>query len=156
MSNLDEIDPTFVEDLAASHSAVQVAAEWLRGQGLPVVVRPTFVRPTAGERLEYGDGGDLEILQRVEVKQRTGIDFQAPDDFPYPSLIVDCCHAYDRARPKPYAYIILNATLSAAFVVKCGETRREWRRVSKRARGRVRELYECPVSLAQFVRIPKQ
>lgn len=155
MSNLDEIDPTFVEDLAASHSAVKVAAEWLRGQGLPVVVRPTFVRPTAAERREYSDGGDLEILQRVEVKQRPEIDFQEPADFPFSSIIVDVCHKYDQARPKPYAYLILNASLSAAFVVKVGETRHAWKKVARNARGRVRDYYECPVSMAQFVRIQK-
>jgi len=153
--DLDTIDPTFVEDLKASHSAVQVAAEWLRSSGYPVIVRPTFVRPTAEERRQYSDGGDLEILQRVEVKQRPEIDFKDPRDFPFSSIIVDVCHAYDQARPKPHAYMILNASLSAAFVVKCS-TRRQWSRVERTARGRARDYYECPLNLTEFVRMPNQ
>lgn len=153
--DLDTIDPTFVEDLKASHSAVQAAAEWLRASGYPVIVRPTFIRPTAEERRQYSDGGDLEILQRVEVKQRPGIDFQDPADFPFASIIVDVCHKYDQARPKPYAYMILNSTLSAAFVVKCS-TRPKWSRVERHVGGRSRDYYECPMSLTQFVRIQSQ
>ena len=153
--DLDTIDPTFVEDLRASHSAVQVAAEWLRSSGYPVIVRPTFVRPTVEERREYSDDGDLEILQRVEVKQRPDMDFREPRDFKFKTIIVDVCHTYDQARPKPHAYMILNASLSAAFVVKCS-TRPQWSRVWRTARGREREYYECPLNLTEFVRMPNQ
>lgn len=150
--NLDDIDPTFVDDLIASEPAVIAAAQWLRGKGLAVVTRPTRIRPTPEQRSEFSDFSDLEILQKVEVKHRPKIDFQSPADFPFPSVTVDVCHRYDEAFPKPYAYLILNASLSAAFIVKC-ETRPMWSRAKKKARGRIRDYYDCPLKFAQFVRI---
>ena len=104
---------------------------------------------------EYSDSGDLEILHRVEVKRRPSMDFSGADNFPYRSVIVDACHCYDRARPKPYAYVILNSSMSSGIVVEC-RTFPHWVRVTKtdRAKGRDREFYECPIDLCRFVQIP--
>jgi len=100
---------------------------------------------------EYGDSGDLEIMQRVEVKHRPRLTFTCKEDFPFRTLIVDVCHAYDRARPKPYAYIILNREMTVAFVVYCS-TFKHWVRVRKldTAKHREREFYEVPLD---FVRV---
>lgn len=154
--NYDEDDPTFVDDLRRSQDSVDVAAKWLRSQGYPLVVRPTFVRPTSDQMAEFSDSGDLEIMQRVEVKQRVDIDFTSADDFPYQTVIVDACHCYDKARPKPYAYIIFNSQLTHAMVVNVRETIGAWSRTVKldRKKNRRRKFYECPVSEARFVTIP--
>jgi hypothetical protein len=153
MSDKEVDDPTFVADLENSQRSVEVAARWLSQQGYPVVIRPTFVRPTVSEMLEYSDSGDLEIIQRVEVKQRVDIDFSGAGDFPYETVIVDACHCYDNSRPKPYAYIIFNASLSGALIVNVRETVSQWVKVEKkdRKKNRVRKFYECPVSAARFV-----
>ncbi len=152
MSDLDRDDPTFLEDLRRSNTSVEIAAKWLAGRGHPVIVRPVIERPDPSVRGEYGDDGDLEIIQRVEVKQRIGLTFTSKDDFPYPTIIVDVCHSYDRARPKPYAYIILNREMSGALIVDVKTTRRDWVKVDKfdRHTNRQRSFYECPLELVSY------
>lgn len=148
----DTSDPTFLADLRNSRGAVMVAAEWLSAKGYPVVVRPTFERPDASQMAAYADDGDLEIIQRVEVKRRVSMTFTSKADFTYPTLIVDACPCYDNARPKPYAYIILNRDCTAAFIVNVRETFSKWVRTEKtdRFKNRVRAFYECPMSLVTF------
>lgn len=153
ISKYEQDDPTFIADLRASKQAVSVAAEWLASLGYPVIVRPTFERPSAEQMREFADNGDLEIVQRVEVKRRISMTFSCKEDFPYETVIVDACHCFDRAHPKPYAYIILNRDMNAGLVIDVRHTLKEWRRVTKRDRhkNRDREFYECPVSAASFV-----
>ncbi len=151
----DRDDPTFIDDLEASHESVRRVAAWLSGQGLPVVLRPTFVRPISSERFNYSDSGDLEILRGVEVKRRVNLTFTCPEDFPYPTLIIDAADTYDRKRPRPYAYVICNREVTAAFVCYVRETFSSWVRVNKhdKAKKRHRDFYECPISLLRFVRL---
>ena len=148
----DLSDPNFERDLAESQQSVMVVAEWLRSKGLPVIIRPTFVRPSSDKMSEFSDSGDLEIIQRVEVKHRKTLQFTSSADFPYKTVIVDACHCYDNANPKPYAYIIVNRMMDAGFLVKC-ETRPQWSRVEKldTAKGRVRSFYECPTKLVTAI-----
>jgi hypothetical protein len=149
--SLDESDPTFVSDLKASHAAVLAVSEWFRGFGYPVIVRPTFIRENVERRSDYSDDGDLEIIQRIEVKHRKGLAFTSKEDFPFETVIVDTCHAWDNARPKPYAYIILNRSMSRALVVT-GSTSKRWVKTRKfdTHAGRERSYYECPLELTQF------
>jgi len=155
ISDYDEKDPSFIDDLRESKEAVTIAAKWLSDQGYPVIVRPTFERPSAEQMSEYSDDGDIEIVQRVEVKRRQNLTFTSKEDFPYDTLIVDACHCYDRAHPKPYAYIILNREMTKAFVVNVRDTHQLWKRVKKndRFKGREREFYECPISAVRCVSI---
>jgi hypothetical protein len=151
----DTQDPGFLDDLRESREAVSVVARWLSGKGYPVVIRPTFERPDSSQMSEYADDGDLEIIQTIEVKRRKTMTFSSKADFPYPTLIVDTCSAYDRKRPKPYAYVILNREMDTAFVVMGSDAGR-WSRVTKRDRlkSRERAFYECPLELVREVRIP--
>jgi hypothetical protein len=153
----EENDPSFIADLRKSKDAVAVAAEWLSAKGYPVVIRPTFERPSVEQMGEYSDDGDIEIVQRVEVKRRQNLTFTSKEDFPYETIIVDACHCYDKARPKPYLYIIFNREMTAAFVVDVKHTLSQWQRVMKRDRfkGRNRVFYECPLSAVSFVRIER-
>lgn len=153
LDDYDETDPSFIADLRKSKEAVAVATKWLSDQGYPVIVRPTFERPNVEQMSEYSDDGDIEILQRVEVKRRQSLTFTSKDDFPFETLIVDVCHCYDKAHPKPYAYIIFNREMTRAFIVNVRETRSLWKRVKKKDRfkGRMREFYECPISETQCI-----
>jgi hypothetical protein len=145
-------DPSFIADLRESKSSVEIAARWLSSQGYPVVIRPTFERPESSKMAEFADDGDLEIMQRVEVKRRVSLTFSSKADFPYKTLIVDACHCYDNARPKPYAYIILNREMSAAFIVDVKASKKHWQKVTKQDRFKKRErsFYEVPM---EFVRV---
>jgi hypothetical protein len=147
-------DPTFREDLRASRVSVEIVARWLSDRGYPVIVRPVFERPSFEEMHDYSDDGDLEILQRIEVKQRT-FDFTSKDNFPYPTLFVDNCHSYDNARPKPFAYVLLNKAMTHAFIVEC-RTFKHWKAIEvfDRKKKRMRKVYECPIGHATFVELP--
>jgi hypothetical protein len=151
-TDFDRIDPGFVSDLVRSGIAVQRAAQWLSSCGYPVVVRPTFIRPDQSQMNDFSDDGDLEIMQRIEVKRRGGVaaNFTGPHDFPFSTVIVDVCHAYDKARPKPYAYIIFNEPMTCAIVIACKATRAAWVRAERADKGRVRAFYECPLDLVRF------
>ncbi len=151
----DQKDPNFLSDLRESRKAVRIVADWLSDCGYPVVVRPTFERPDPSMMGEFADDGDLEIMQRVEVKRRQSLTFTSREDFPYQTLIVDACHCYDNAKPKPYAYVILNREMTAAFIVDCRATRQHWLQVTKRDRikDRERHFYECPIGLVRVERM---
>ena len=130
----EQDDPGFIQDLRDSKEAVAVAAKWLCNKGYPVVMRPVFERPTASD------------MQNLE--------FTSKQDFPYPTVIVDVCHAYDRAHPKPYAYIIFNKSMDRALIIE-GRTHGAWAKTRKqdRFKNREREFYECPLELAHIVRL---
>lgn len=147
-------DPTFIEDLRASRRSVEIVAQWLSGRGHPVIVRPVFERPSFKEMHRYSDNGDLEILQRIEVKQRM-LDFTSRESYPYDTLFVDNRHTYDDAHPKPFAYVILNRAMTHAFIVEC-RSDKHWDVVERfdHKVQRTDTLYECPIALATFVELP--
>jgi hypothetical protein len=139
----------FLDELRASSEAVVLVAAWLtRERGLPVVLRPTFAAPTIDQRADYTDGGDLEILLGVEVKRRS-LPFTNKADYPYPTVIVDACPSFDKKRPRPYAYVLLNETMTAALVVDVGRTRHSWTRADLLdGRNNFRQpFYVCPLDL---------
>jgi len=148
-------DPHFVDDLLGSQPAVEKAAGWLAGLGYTVSVPALRVRPDSSQMSRYSDAGDIHIVQSVEVKRRVDMEFMERTDFRYDTIIVDTCSAFDRKRPKPYVYIIGNADMTAAFIVNVPLTQRKWTRVSKRdvKKDRVRDFYECPVDILEFVRM---
>lgn len=157
MADLDEIDPSFVEDLKASEEHVWKVARWLHSIGRSVAVQPTRVRPSSDERFDYGDQGDLVVLQRVEVKQRK-LDFTCYDDFPRfgepaPWAIVDVCHAWDRAWPKPAFYVNTNRQATHAFIIDTHATEHHWEARDIEAWGRTRRYYFCPLEVVSWVRL---
>lgn len=149
---LDVIDPTFVEDLDRSHEAVRLVAEFLTSRGHPVVLQPTWVRPDASVRGNYRDGGDLYLQQRIEVKRRT-FDFTSRSDYPHPSATVDVCELFDQKRPVPHVYVICSYNMQHAAFVDVARSRKFWTTFAPKARGRVRELYLCPLDHISFARL---
>jgi len=166
--DLDVIDPTFVDDLRASDPARWLVARWIVSNGHTVIVPPIRIRPFAAVRGDYADRFDLLILDSpdrlikldavgvygVEVKHRTSLDFSGRGDFPFGSIIVDHAAAYDHKSPKPFAYVILSASLRHAAIVPCS-TFPEWTREPLPARGRVRDHYFCPLDLVDWYDVPE-
>lgn len=105
----------------------------------------------------HADSGDLFISQRVEVKQLS-VCFTCAADWPFGEKFIVCArHAFDRAKPKPYAYVILSADREAIAFVKA-DTSGQWR-VERRKDSRYdnveQEFYLVPVSLVGFFKISK-
>jgi hypothetical protein len=148
---LNDTDPTFVDDLEASQEAVWHVARWLSNTfKQQVSVRPVHIRPDdqLDERMKYSDEGDLQIIKRVEVKERKGITFTSLKDFPFKEVIVDVIHSYDNAVIKPYMYVILSADHKYCLVVP-SSTRSSWRgeMIMDEHAGRKRGFYLCPINL---------
>lgn len=115
----------FLQHLEASEGGVWKAARWLHKQGLPVKVNVSGKAPSAEQWSKYTDQGDLEVSMRVEVKNLSA-DFTSRDDWPFGGDFIVCAkHAYDNARPKPYAFIYLNRARTTLAIVK-GESRPRW------------------------------
>jgi len=146
----DKYDPDFVKDLMESQVSVWMAAQWLSEKGYNVTVRKTNIRPSSNNMSEYADNGDIEIIQRIEVKRRK-IDFTSEFDYPYKTVFVDVAHTFDNAINKPFAYIIINQNGTHCIVIK-SETFKHWIKTQKhdRLKNRDRFFYECPIKLCKF------
>jgi hypothetical protein len=155
MTDTDHADHlTFLKHLDASHDAVWCAARWLQNKGHHVVVTPTTKSKTHGEWKQHADSGDLYLQQRIEVKKR-GIDFTGAGDWPHGDKFIVCSrHSYDLARPKPYAWIILNKAKTHAAIVKA-ESRTRWvveKRTDSRYQNYTQEFYFCPLDCVTWVK----
>lgn len=147
-------DDKFKKHLAQSHGAVWKVAQYLSNKGHPITVPPTFVAPNHDEWKEYADDGDIYMGQRIEVKQR-GFYFSSRNDWPYKSFMVCAKHSFDNAKPKPYAYFILNKEGSFAAVVM-GSSHKSWYCETKkdsRYEDMVQSFYMSPMNLVKFVEL---
>lgn len=146
----------FLEHLDQSQPAVWTVARWLQSLGYAVTVNPVRKAPTAEQWQDYVDQGDLEIRQRVEVK-KLGFSFSGPHDWPYKNFIVCNKAAYDRATPKPYAYIHVSADGQVCAVVKT-DTDKTWRverRSDRRYAGNYsQECYVCTLESIKWIKFP--
>lgn len=151
IADLDAVDPTFVADLLASQTSVRLVEAWLRERGFSVHPQRVRVRPDVRDRMAYSDAGDIVYEERLEVKHRQNIDFTCAQDYPYrDGVFVDVCHSWDRAHPKPIAYVICNRKLSHAAIVR-RDSAKSWRRVRKVDKGRAREFYVAPLECVTFI-----
>jgi hypothetical protein len=139
----------FLDELTASSEAVEHVARWLtRERGLPVLLRPLYQSPTFEQRADYADDGDLGVVLGVEVKRRRLL-FTGKADYPYPTAIIEAVPSYDKKRPSPYCYVLLNQSMTAGLVVDVGRTRRHWQKITiYESRNQLnQQVYACDVSL---------
>ena len=144
----------FWKHLDASQEAVMTVAEWLRGMGFPVRINPTTKLATKQERLNLVDLGDLEIGQRIEVKRR-GVQFTGRQDWPYEDFSICAVHAWDKARPKPHAFVILSQDMATAGICY-GRDAGQWTkavRPDRRYDNYRQEFYSSPLDLVRWQRI---
>ncbi len=155
MSDLERDDPTFAADLRESQHTVWRVAQWLSDKGFDVAVRAVRVRPSVEDLADYGDDGDIEVIERVEVKRRD-LDFTCAADYPFPTVIVDPARAYDRARIKPKCHVLVNRAGTVAALVHRSSFA-HWKKVTRfdRTKNRERENYECPLEFVTFEPFPK-
>lgn len=155
----DRDDPTFVEDLEHSDDAVIRVALWMRRTwGRHVHIPPLRVRPAAEEMADFSDAGDLftsrdgKAWDRIEVSVR-GLAFKSRADYPYPTVIVCSVHAWNKADPRPTAYVRLNRAMTHAAVIVTAKSSDRWTAgilhdvMKKRDRG----VFYCPKELVNFI-----
>lgn len=98
----------FLETLQISEEGRWRIARWLSGRGYSVVLTPLRYAPTREQAPQHADNGDLYVSMRVEAKQLS-CDFTARRDWPFGENFIVCSkNSYDKAQPKPYAYLLLS------------------------------------------------
>jgi len=142
----------FLQHLEESQGAVWRVASWLNGRGHTTTLSPSSSAPTHGEWKKHADVGDLFIHLRVEVKHLSA-KFSCREDWPFRSNFIVCAkHAWDRAEPKPYAFIFLSSD-SKSLAVVMGSSSDQWR-VEERTDSRYKDVsqsfYLTPMRCVQF------
>lgn len=146
----------FLSHLRESVDGVFFAAKWLHSLGYDVTVKPTTEAATHDQWKQHADGGDIFISQRIEVK-KLGYYF-SETEWPFGKDFIVCAkHQYDRAKPKPYAYIYVSKDENCVAVLKA-ETRHQWRvesRKDHRYDNVVQDFYFAPISCVHFFTMEK-
>jgi hypothetical protein len=148
----------FIGHLRESKAAVWLVAQWLNSKGYSVKVNPIREAPEHAKWEGYADDGDIEISQRVEVK-RLSSEFTSAHDWPHGRHFIVCAkHSFDRAAPKPFAYVYLSKSGTSAAVV-IGSTKGSWY-AEKRRDQRYSDVYQtfyfCPLEHIKFISLPAQ
>jgi hypothetical protein len=143
----------FLEILRASDEVRWQVARWLAGQGWPVILLPLRLAPTREQAKDYSDPGDIFLVQRIEAKG-LGCDFTSRSDWPFGvNFIVCSANSFDRAKPKPYAYILLNRARTHAALVRSKQWK-GWRktRFTDARYGEAQDYYLAPLETVLFCR----
>ena len=145
----------FLSHLERSNEAVWFVAQWLNKKGYSVNIPPSTKAETHKEWRKHKDNGDIFISQRVEVKHLSA-EFTSRDNWPFQNKFIVCAkHSFDNATPKPFAYIVVNASKTAAGVVLAADSKK-WN-VEQRKDGRyenvAQEFYLAPLDDVYFVNL---
>jgi len=151
-------DSEFLSALFDSQTAVTSVASYLQRHGAQISVPEIVARPNFAQRFDYQDQGDIQLNQRIEVKQKL-IDFTCAADYPYPTIMVDAAYKVD-AMPwgHLHSYFVVNKSCTHAAYLH-GSTRPQWRteEVYDRKERERRTYYVAPIDLARFfdIRTPQ-
>jgi hypothetical protein len=108
----------FISNLEHSYAPVWTVGGYLASKGYTARILPPQVTPDTESRFEYQDQGDIEITQRIEVKQWVNNDFKSLDDVKYQNIIVDEKYKIERyPLATLHGYMILNASKTAAITI---------------------------------------
>jgi len=122
----------FVERFNASHDAVEHTVKWLKSLGVKNIRVPkSKLAPSHSQWKKYTDDGDLFVgSKRLEVKGMMAKQywFTAWHEFPYTNWTVCAKHSYDRANPKPYAYLMWNNKRTHVAIIKT-DTYKWWKTI---------------------------
>ncbi len=136
----------FTRHLTDSHDSVWKVAQWLFKRGHHVRVGQISRPRKRDEWRENTDNGDIEISLRIEVKHLS-TQFTGRDDWPFPDFIVCATGQWDRAVPKPYAYVYISKDNLHLAVLK-GDSSKLWtmdRRKDRRYEGVEQDFYLAPM-----------
>ena len=146
----------FVEHLEASHEGVMNAMNWFLKKGYEVTIPPTTVAESYETRMNHVDNGDLFIKMRIEVK-RLGVTFTGRDDWPYGKKFMVCGKdSFDRADPKPFAYLIQSKDLKSMGIVLSASSKNWYveNKLDKRyPEPYYQDFYMCPMEHVSFCSI---
>ena len=145
--SLDDVDPTFVQDLLNSDKYVDMAIDYYLRSEYRVSKPVTKIRPNVKVFNQYSDHGDFLVIGKgwVDVKHREHINFP-----PYPYGTVFICNVHAFQKHPMWQYFILNKKATHALIIG-GDTSRDWNKVTCQSRGRDRSFYEAPYEMFKLV-----
>lgn len=149
---------TFKNLLENSEKIVTAFAEVLQNSGYNVRVLPKTLSPSVEERWEHVDDGDIEIIQRIEVKHWPNINFTSVEDIPYKEIIVDEKYKIDKKHNSSlYMYVIVNALCTHCILIP-QHTRKHWKVKNKidGREGRRASFYMIDKKYVTVQRLPKK
>lgn len=145
----------FISALKESRLVAWKVAEWLTTRGHDIRILPATTTLSESQRFEHVDSGDLEIIQRIEIKQWPLIDFKSKEDIKYPNIIIDEAYKIEKYNIiNLYAYIVVNSSKTACLVFM-SSTYKHWFKKAKfdSKEKEEREFYFCPIEYASFFKI---
>ena len=145
-------DELFFRECREGHKWQTYVGEYLKAQGLPVVIAEQTFRgnPNVSEytdeeakrwaaarqksemaRTEYTNAPDLLVCSKVvEVKSRD-LKFTKPDDFPFSQIFVDTVDGYERKERKPALYVCVSQ-ITGAMICALGKKADHWTKLKVR------------------------
>tara|TARA_B100001123_G_C15059387_1_gene926929 strand:+ start:309 stop:767 length:459 start_codon:yes stop_codon:yes gene_type:complete len=135
----------FLANLANSHDAVAQVQAFFNTRGLATQLPPRSQAKSHQLRNQHLDEGDLFLLQRVEVKQRS-FNFSGTHDYPFPTVFVSAKDAWDRSNPKPIFVVILSQCgKHSLFIPRASQPSWKVKDVYDARYDLNRQTYECPI-----------
>lgn len=138
----------FVDLMRTARETAYLLAAALTTKGYNIRILPNSISPNEKDRWNHTDHGDLEIIQRIEVKHWPDIDFKSVEDITYKNIIVDEAYKIEaKHQSSLFAYMILNASVTGYILIPVW-TKRQWFKEEKfdKREGRMRLYYFCPKS----------
>lgn len=154
----------FLSHLKSSDLAVWLVAKVLHGRGYSVEIPASSLAERHEDWKEHADSGDLYIWKGKEAKRRIevkhlSVNFSCRKNWPFGEKFIVCAkHSYDRAAPKPHAYIIVSQDCKTAASV-FGSSKDKWRveqRHDSRYENVKQEFYFAPLELVKFFPLEKR
>lgn len=111
----------YIKAFTEGHSYNQIVANYLADKGIPCTVPKLQIAKTAEERrrltVEEQDI-TLDLISHVIEVKNVSINFSwEPNEFPFPTTIVDTVSSYEDKRQKPIAYILRSKPTGAMLAV---------------------------------------
>lgn len=144
-----------------SQKGVRYVAEKLCEEGHNVFIGCQELAENLEEANDFVDDGDIFILTdpedlRIEVKWLESTEFTSKEDYPYFEFMICETRSFDKADPKPDAYIILEKFRRAIAIVDVKFTEKHWywkHKVDKsRREDGPRPYYFCTLDHVKWVK----
>jgi hypothetical protein len=154
--NLDEADPSFIQDFYQSSLSVGLTAAWFSTRGHRAMIPEMEARPSYKVRQKYRDGGDLLVRidgdwEIVEVVHRRDHDFTGARDFRYRSIIV--CTDAEKSRGLPFIFVVYDRDMSHVALVQ-PDTEPTWTQEERKIGGRNQLVWLCPTDQCLWMPFP--
>ena len=167
--NADDHDARFLQQLIEGFKWQTYVANAIGSYGMATKVHPLRVRPDRKKAKGYGDAYDvlvgahkkvdcdecgneglITVWRSIEVKARTRA-FTTPEDFPFPTVMVEPLSRYEKRTELPDWYCIVSQ-LNQNMMFIDTKTAPEWEPLKKMGREYITARKEFFVDVDQFIK----